>query len=351
MENDLISVIIPIYNAEMYIIQCMECIRNQTYNNLEIILVNDGSEDKSAELCEKYREQDKRIKYFYKIKGGPASARNVGIRESCGKYIFFMDIDDLIEKDAIESLYNIYIRKKVDFVIGNAIQKNIFGENCIIGSRENQSFDDRKAVIELIYRFADDIKDHKILWTVWGKLYCSEIIKKNHIFYNEKVNAWEDTIFVIMYLGYCNRVYYLARCLYICDHYRQANYKKQLNCASGKMWMGPLDFRYIVRNIEKIMGKYEQVIKNCYSEYAIMSMFTSTRLLRIYTLQDLKKLYTNIYRIVNDEKLQHSIVYYVQKHNDNAKIIPFLIKKRWIWLIIITFKLQVRRIEIKNRGK
>lgn len=351
MCDDLISVIIPVYNAEMHIAQCMECIQNQTYKKLEIIFVDDGSDDRSAELCKNYAEQDDRVKYVYKMNGGPASARNAGIKKACGKYIYFLDADDIIEDNAIERLYEIFLSENVDFVIGNAVHINTFGEKCIVGDRKNKLYKDRESVKELVYEFADDIKSHKILWTVWGKLYRSDIIKTNNLCYNEKIDAWEDTMYVIMYLAHCASVSYIGDCLYTCDHYRQSDCTKQSDCASGRMWLGPLDFRYTVREVEKVLNekRYERVIGNCYSEYAILSMFTSTRLLRINTAHDLRRLYANIYRIVHDRKLQKSIRYYVQKHDDNAKIIPFFVRKKCVWLILITFKLQIRKIAIKRK--
>ena len=89
MREDLISIIVPVYNAETYIEKCMECIRNQTYDNIEIIVINDGSSDKSQELCKLYQEKDERIQYFHKKNGGPASARNEGRRRAKGKYLYF----------------------------------------------------------------------------------------------------------------------------------------------------------------------------------------------------------------------------------------------------------------------
>lgn len=348
MQDDLISIIIPVYNAELYIAKCMKYVQNQTYSNIEIIFIDDGSNDKSRELCREYVERDFRIKYFYKTNGGPASARNVGIRNAHGKYLYFMDVDDKLEENAIELLYQAYQKENVDFVIGNTKRIDIYGNEHIEWKEEDKIFKDRKEVTDFVYEFANDIKSYKILWSAWGKLYCSEIVKKNHVYYNEKVYAWEDVLFVISYLVYCNSVFYVGKCLYTYCHYGQAN------IASGRSYLGPLDFRYTIKEIKKILNgkRYRQVIGNCYSEYAIWSMFNNIRLMKIHSVQDIRKLYSNIYKIAKDKRLQNSIQYYVQKHNDNARIIPFFIKMGgWIWPIIIIFKLQIRKNEIKSRGK
>ncbi len=103
----LISVIVPVYGVEKYIDKCLESIILQTYENLEIILVDDGSKDRSGEICEEYAKKDKRIKVFHKTNGGLSDARNYGIEHSHGTYLAFIDSDDYIDIDYIEFLYNL----------------------------------------------------------------------------------------------------------------------------------------------------------------------------------------------------------------------------------------------------
>lgn len=94
MENELISVIVPIYNVENYLRMCLDSIQNQTYKNFECLLINDGSPDNSAEICREYVAKDSRFRYFEKENGGVSSARNLGIERSEGVYITFVDSDD-----------------------------------------------------------------------------------------------------------------------------------------------------------------------------------------------------------------------------------------------------------------
>ena len=105
MENELISVIIPVYNVEKYICKCVDSILEQSYTNIEIILVDDGSPDNCAMICDKYEKKDGRIKVVHKENGGLSSARNVGLEMSLGEYIIFIDSDDWIESTYIEKLY------------------------------------------------------------------------------------------------------------------------------------------------------------------------------------------------------------------------------------------------------
>src|SRR5665647_2657921 len=105
MHNPLISIIVPIYKVENYIRNCVDSILNQTYKNLEVILVDDGSTDNCGNICDEYSLKDNRIKTIHKKNGGLSSARNAGLDVAKGEYIGFIDSDDWIEKDMYESLY------------------------------------------------------------------------------------------------------------------------------------------------------------------------------------------------------------------------------------------------------
>lgn len=104
--NPLISVIVPIYNVEKYLVRCVDSIVNQTYKNLEIILVDDGSPDRCPQMCDDYAEKDSRIKVVHKKNGGLSDARNAGMAVATGEYISFIDSDDWIETSMFELLLN-----------------------------------------------------------------------------------------------------------------------------------------------------------------------------------------------------------------------------------------------------
>lgn len=115
--NELVSVIVPVYNVEQYLNKCVDSIINQTYGNIEIILVDDGSADNSGKICDKYSLNDKRVKVIHKSNGGLSDARNRGIDISRGKYLAFIDSDDWIEPDMIEKMYNNAIENNADISI------------------------------------------------------------------------------------------------------------------------------------------------------------------------------------------------------------------------------------------
>ena len=107
MNEPLISVIVPVYKAEPYLEKCVSSIRNQTYGNLEIILVNDGSPDNCGRMCDAFAQEDPRIRVFHKENGGQSSARNLGLDHMQGEYVAFVDSDDWIESDTLETAHKI----------------------------------------------------------------------------------------------------------------------------------------------------------------------------------------------------------------------------------------------------
>jgi len=145
MGNELVSIIVPVYNTEKYIRQCLDSILNQTYQNFECLLINDGSSDNSADICREYVAKDARFRYFEKENGGVSSARNLGMERSGGAYITFIDSDDWLENDALQLLHGALKKENADISIGRY--------NCYDESRYQYLFydsnpDDSLEVIE-----------------------------------------------------------------------------------------------------------------------------------------------------------------------------------------------------------
>ena len=117
--EELVSVIIPVYNVEKYLDRCVESVVNQTYKNLEIILVDDGSPDNCPAMCDEWAKKDERIKVIHKQNGGLSSARNAGLDNMSGEYVYFIDSDDYIELETIEVLYKLIIDNDADMAFGS----------------------------------------------------------------------------------------------------------------------------------------------------------------------------------------------------------------------------------------
>lgn len=191
MNNCLISVIIPVYNSEMYLGSCIKSVINQSYSNFELILVNDGSTDNSGIICNDFASKDIRIKVFHKENGGVSSARNYGLENANGVWISFIDSDDFIDRDFLESFE---ISEKTNsqlFISGYSIEDK---QNSIV-KKKIGCFND-VLFAEIVYK----LDKERFLSSIWGKLFQSNIIKINNIFFDENIRFGEDTVFLWNYL-------------------------------------------------------------------------------------------------------------------------------------------------------
>lgn len=194
--QDLISIIIPVYNVNPYLHDCLKSVMNQTYKNLEILLIDDGSTDGSAEICDEYAKKDLRIKVIHKANGGVSSARNVGIDNTSGKYILFVDADDTVSISYVENLiYPLYENVDISidiptFVFPNKkIHYNIREEKYGINI-----FKDYHLLLQSEYSLA--------LQSPCAKVYKTEILRKHKLRFQIGIKYGEDTIFNLIYYSY-----------------------------------------------------------------------------------------------------------------------------------------------------
>ena len=175
MSTDLISIVVPVYKVEKYLNNCIKSILMQTYENLEIILVDDGSPDKCPKLCDSIAKQDNRVKVIHKKNGGLSDARNVGLAIAKGKYITFIDSDDFIAKDMIEVLYNMCIKLQSDFAM---CQKADCNDDDSIATVEFDTSEIKYKTFEKKEKMYAYLVTNEIETTVWKKLYKSTLIKQ-----------------------------------------------------------------------------------------------------------------------------------------------------------------------------
>lgn len=233
----LVSVIITCYNVEKYLSKCIESVINQTYKNLEIIIIDDGSRDKSGYICDYYEGQDDRIRLVHQNNSGPGNARNVGIEMATGDYIGFVDGDDYIEPDMVERMISGIVQNDCDIAACGVFVEN--ESNNTDGSKSSSkavnigSFDGSKDVSVVTYVSKEEDSADKIINkedmmsfyvnengsekgidlanTVWNKIYKAEIVK-NVKFQNRKY--YEDIIFAMSVLAKATKAVYIAKPLY-----------------------------------------------------------------------------------------------------------------------------------------
>lgn len=193
--NELVSIIVPVYKVQNYLKKCVNSIRNQTYKNLEIILVEDGSPDKSGELCDRLAGRDDRIVVLHKKNGGVSSARNAGLEIARGKYVIFVDSDDWLPPNGVSDLVRAVSEHNSDFAFGTAVQVGVT-RMAKVQELEDLSFGLEKA--------AELLKYIPMLRNPWAKIYSLQIIRDYNLRFIEKMAYGEDGTFVWQYLAKCN---------------------------------------------------------------------------------------------------------------------------------------------------
>ncbi|MBO5142220.1 MAG: glycosyltransferase family 2 protein [Clostridia bacterium] len=261
--NDLISVIIPVYNVEEYIRECLDSVINQTYKNLEIILIDDGSKDNSGKICDEYAKKDKRIKVIHKENGGLSSARNKGLDNAQGKYITFVDSDDYIPVNAIELLYKNCISNEADCSIGG-VQDIKDGQVVYVGPKKQCCLSKEEA---LKYFFVE--KYFKCI--ACSKMYKKELIGTER--FDETIRLVEDFYFTYNILKKVNKVSLNTKDIVYCYRIRSGSLMHQ---KYNKKFENEIDYSENVLNdvkknypkLEKhSIRRYQRVIVSCIDKY------------------------------------------------------------------------------------
>lgn len=220
-----VSIVVPIYNSENYLKYCLETIINQTYSNLEILLINDGSVDNSLEICREYEQKDNRIKLFNIPNSGVSVARNIGIKNATGEFITFVDSDDWMELNAIEFGVDKAMKTNADVIIWSYF-KNYPNkeEELSLLPGGNKSFTNDKDLLFLksIYQFygEDRLLNAVSAGTTWGKFYKSNLIKDNNIKFKKELTRSQDVVFGLEAFNTAKLIKYYDIPLY---HYRINN--------------------------------------------------------------------------------------------------------------------------------
>lgn len=246
-----ISVIVPVYNVEKYIDKCMRSLISQTYSNLEIILIDDGSADKSGEICDNYVQKDGRIKVIHKKNGGVSSARNIGIQNATGEYITFVDPDDWLEPDMYEQMMSKF-SAGVDAVFCGYWEnpEEETGLTPILHSPTKQGVvDNEGALYECLTAMGEGY-----FTAVWNKLFRAEIIKKSEIIFENYAIA-EDELWLTKILPKCENVCLLNTPFY---HWRQSPDSALRGVGNYSKWYSALQAK---SEVVEAVSNYPMIFK------------------------------------------------------------------------------------------
>ena len=252
--KNLISIIIPVYNAEKYISSCIDSILNQTIDNFEIILINDGSTDNSLSILNDYKNKDIRVVVIDKVNEGVSIARNVGIKHSKGKYITFIDSDDFLEPNALETMLNLMIQFNSDIV-----------RTSYYYIKNDNKYEGKKVNYEGIYKVNDDLRSSLIEDALMQKMGCylwvllikKDLLIKNNITFNELLFVHQDIDFYVKLFLHCKTIYFSNLYTY--------NY-----IING---MGSKNIKYYERNKKSIINLYKALNKELKNKYKDLTSY------------------------------------------------------------------------------
>lgn len=296
MNEKLVSVIVPVYNAELFLSKCINSLINQDYKKIEIILVNDGSNDNSKTICDEFSLKDSRITVVHRENKGVSSARNLGLEMCSGDFIMFIDSDDWIELNTISTLMNIQDESNYDLIMYGLSREYLELKKTTNQPFNEEIFENKNQILKALPNF---IKNEKVN-SLCNKLYKSEVIKNKQIFFDESLNIAEDALFNYQVFFEINTLYISEQCFY---HYTVKDHPsltKRYNPKKYEMLVFVNNYLNKISMQNKVVPELSQAVvhirlKNIYS--CFLDLFNKDCPLT----QKEKKKY--IKKVINKEKL------------------------------------------------
>lgn len=243
-----VSVIVPVYNAEKYLCECVDSLLRQTLDSVEIILIEDGSPDGSGAICDRYAQQYNNIVVYHVENGGPSKARNIGLGYAHGKYIGFVDSDDYVKSDMFEILYSKAEEKNIDIMM------------CSYSTDDGKMLKPSNMEYGTLYDGKDEIINgliscystsyHIGLYSVWNKIFNSNLLRRNNIFFDEELIRAEDAWFVFECLKVSYTIGFVNTALYI---YRQVP-TSTMHTVQADRYERSKAFRLKLLDEDKVLG-------------------------------------------------------------------------------------------------
>jgi len=322
-----ISIIMPVYKVEKYVGKTIESILNQTLEDFEFFAIDDGSPDKSGEICEEYAKKDNRIKVIHKENGGAPEARNVAIEKATGKYMYFIDSDDWIEKDYLEKMYELAEKENADLVVTGFCME--YYQNGEYVTYKNQ-------IEDFVYKKQEDFRknaykylNNSILSLPWNKLYLAKRIKDENIRFPK--TKWDDHHFNMDFLMNAEKVVMSSMTLYHWYRSREGS-ETMINYSDPKMF-------------EKRKEHYEHV-KKLYKHWNFENDEESLDAISCYYVG---RLFQCIQELTDNNKIK-----YFEKrkrtkeilNDDETKLALKNAKKLSIKFKILTFPMKIKNVTL-----
>lgn len=254
----MISIIIPIFNAEQYLENCLESVMRQSYKDFECILVDDGSNDNSLKICQSYSLRDQRFRVFHKSNGGVSSARNVGIEQARGEYLYFIDSDDALFCNALEVLLS-HMNDGIDLVFSGYVICDNDGKEYAVRKKPLSVIVPVKKAFDIL---AYPQKYYITLGMPWINLFRKSIIWDNNIRYDERFSIYEDLLFLTKYMTACGNgvAFYNAPSVYLYYYKRPSGIMNTRSNSFQMRTLLALDVRISILKVSSAYGLSSKMI-------------------------------------------------------------------------------------------
>lgn len=319
--NVLISIIIPVFNKEKYIAECLTSIITQTYTNLEILLIDDGSTDKSGQICDQFSNEDKRIKVIHKANGGVSSARNTGLRLAQGECISFVDADDCVDKEYISKMYEKIIDTKADISFcgySKLINTNLYEINESLPEYVNVNTQD-EAFVDFLCRLFT-LKNY-----IFGSC-CRILFRKTlakDIYFNPSIKISEDLLFLVNLMLKAKAITSVNQPLY---------FYRQVSASVSQSYK-----RDYLNNQVQLYLELEKIFNLLDNEICKKTFCSYTCLLCYYVISNELK-FKQPERKVNIQRVRESVIYKYLSLKYGLRIFGVKSKSKFLiaWLLIKT---------------
>lgn len=318
-----ISIIVPIFNSEKYLNYCIESLLNQTFTDIEVILINDGSTDNSLYICQEYAKIDNRIKVINQQNAGVSAARNNGLKYSVGKFIMFCDSDDTVSPYWCEAMHKSILIYPYALNVSNVTRD----KNCL--TKTNPDINNSTSEINYYHLFKIALSGYTP-----NKIFDASIIKSNDIKFDIKYSIGEDVKFIIEYLQYCNKIVYIESKLYYYNSV-ESSITQKYNYNAFNSFLMPFYVR-----INHIDNKFFTEYCDAWLHHFI-NLFDNIFDKRNTKMTLLSKFkYNN--RMIKTEEFQ----YCVENSSEN-KLVKFILKTKnyyifWLFQILIKIKSKIK---------
>lgn len=292
-DNELVSIIIPVYNVEKYIRRCIDSVLNQTYKNIEIILIDDGSPDSCPDICNKYAKENNIIKVIHKKNGGLSDARNAGIDIAKGKYVTFIDSDDYVEQNYVEVLYTSLKKTHADISIGSHVVRYETGK-IIDKSINDEYLDTPKNILDKI------LYDENVDLSAWAKLYKTKLFDNIRF---PKDRLYEDAATTYKLIDKCNKIVVCSQPIY--------NYMIRKNSITNNSFsIKKMDLIISTKEMcDYIKNKYPELESGCerrlmYAYLSTLSQLTKCRKKNVEIQKELMEyIRRNYNKVIKDKRI------------------------------------------------